>query len=163
VVSAASVAVASVADRLELVPFIPSQDVVSTNFGCQVTTAVASALSKFVVYSSLATGYPDSVLLETGTVDCSTTGFKSISAVQTFKAGVLYWIGIRSNSTQTLTGFAPGGLRGFNRANMAIGASEAVNIRRTLTFATAATSPFGAIAAGEANGNSPAIFAIQTW
>ena len=88
---------------MSLSPFIPSNNVSAGKFSIYVTTGVASALAKILVYSDL-NGAPYELLLASTDLDCSTTGAQVYSLLPTqyiFEAGRTYWIGTIVNSTQT--------------------------------------------------------------
>jgi hypothetical protein len=64
------------------------------------------------IYSSNSDNFPGSLVLDAGTIDCSSTGSKAITVSQTLTAG-LYWLaGVGQGSA------APG-IRGFNTAHYA--------------------------------------------
>ena len=71
-----------------------------------VTTLIATAMGKIVVYSADATGRPASLLIETGDLDFSTVGLKPATAALTLRRGITYWMGIRHSSTATLSAWA---------------------------------------------------------
>lgn len=66
-------------DRLFLVPFDVPLGAKIDRLGCEVSTAIASGVARLGVYRSTADGLPGSLLLDAGTVDCSTTGGKEIT------------------------------------------------------------------------------------
>jgi hypothetical protein len=86
---------------MALSPFIPAKNLTISNLSIQVATGVASALSKILIYANV-NGRPDGLLIESVDLDCSTLGTKTYNTVYTFEAGTTYWIGIISNSTQSI-------------------------------------------------------------
>jgi hypothetical protein len=153
--------IAGAANRIDLAPFIPTKSFTCDQIAINVTTAVASALAKVVVYSSDANGRPDALILETGTFDLGTTGAKTVAASQALTAGTLYWVGVRHSSTATLRGIPVAGLPSLG---VAAATASAINtmVRRTLTFATAAPSSW-VFAAGElASAIAPTVFMRST-
>lgn len=73
---AATGTLAGAANRMNLFPFIPRDDITLDRLAVNVTTLIAGALGKIVVYSSDATGRPGPLLLETADLDFSTAGVK---------------------------------------------------------------------------------------
>jgi hypothetical protein len=127
---------AGVANQFDLFPFSPRADVTLDRLGINVTAAVASALAKIAVYSSDANGRPDQRLTETGDLDCSTTGTKLATIALTLRRGTVYWIGVRHNSTATLSAWAATATPDINGGTIATTARKV--LRRTLTYASAA-------------------------
>ena len=97
----APVSTAYGANFMSLSPFIPANDITISNISIQVTTGVASALAKILVYADV-NGRPNGLLIESVDIDCSTLGPKIYTVAYTFKAGETYWIGTILNSTQTM-------------------------------------------------------------
>ena len=95
--------IAGIANKLTVIPYIPSQTITSASLYINVTTAIASSLARILIYSNL-DGKPDIKIYESANLDCSTTGVKTATTVQTFEAGQIYWIGVQVSSTQTLSG-----------------------------------------------------------
>lgn len=129
------------ANRIELAPYYTSVQLAIDRLGVAVSTGVASATCKCVIYSSDANGWPDVRLYETATLDCSSTGMKEETLSFTFSSGVKYWVGVRHSSTATLRT-----INVSSAVNLGLTSSSASNyatvLRRTLTYATAATSPW---------------------
>lgn len=71
---AATGVLAGAAGRIDLFPFIPRDEVTIDRLSVNVTTLIAAALGKIVVYNADATGRPASLLMETGDLDFSTVG-----------------------------------------------------------------------------------------
>jgi hypothetical protein len=92
---------AGAAARMDIYPFAPRADLGVDAVSINVTTAVAGALAKVVVYGSDANGRPDSKLGETLDIDCATTGVKTAILSLTLTAGLTYWLGIRHSATPT--------------------------------------------------------------
>jgi hypothetical protein len=138
----ATTVLAGAANRVDLFPFVPCADISMDQLGVNVTTAVAAALGKIVVYNSLANGRPDALLLETGTLDFATVGNKSIAASLTLLRGRTYWLGIRHSSTAALSAWATSATPDINGGTTFTTTARKV-LRRTLTFATAAPASWG--------------------
>ncbi len=132
---------AGAANRLEIFPFIARDEIVVTGVAVNCTTLVAASLCKVVIYDSDALGRPNARLYESADMDTSTTGVKTAAATITLKAGRTYWIGIRHNSTATLSVWAGAATADINGGSPVTTARK--TLRRTLTYATASTTPWG--------------------
>lgn len=130
-----------VADRMEIFPFCPRADLTVDAVSINVTTAVAAALAKVVVYAADANGRPTTKILETGTLDCSTVGVKTATASLTLWQGVTYWFALRHSSTATLSVWQANATPDINGGNVTT--SSRKTMRRTLSFATAAPTNWG--------------------
>ena len=84
-------------------PFIPSNNITIDRIIISVTSAAASGIAVFTIYSNT-NGMPDRKLFASSNIDCSTTGYKSIATTQTFTAGTVYWFGLTFNNNSI--GFA---------------------------------------------------------
>lgn len=137
----ASSTLAGAANRIDLAPYYTSVPLNIDRIGVAVSTGVASALAKVVIYSSDANGWPDTLLYESGNLDCATTGMKEATLTFSFASGVQYWVGVRHSSTATLRT-----INVSSAVNLGLTSSTAANyatiLRRTRTFATAATNPW---------------------
>jgi Protein of unknown function (DUF2793) len=132
---------AGVANRMNLFPFIPGADLAIDRLAINVTTLVAAALSKIVIYSSDAAGRPNALIVETADLDCATTGVKNATVSLTLRQGVTYWIGVRNSSTATLSAWAVAATPDINGGTPQTTARK--TLQRTLTYATAAPSTWG--------------------
>lgn len=69
--------------------------------GAEVTTLQAGGLARLGIYAtSLTTGLPSTLILDAGTIDCSTIGFKEITISQALNPG-RYWLSYTSQSSGT--------------------------------------------------------------
>jgi hypothetical protein len=127
---------AGVANQFDLFPFSPRADVTLDRLAINCTGAVASALAKIAIYTSDANGRPDQRLTETGDLDCSATGTKLATVSLTLRRGTVYWIGVRHNSTATLSAWAATATPDINGGAIVPTARKV--LRRTLTYAGAA-------------------------
>lgn len=127
-----------VANRTVIAPFAPTRDVRIDQLGVSISTAVAGALFKAIIYNSDELGRPLTVLIESGNIDAASTGtkFATIAPV-TLAAGKTYWIGIRSSSTATLRTLAVASSPVLAYTNAATPVAQGVLIL-TETFANAA-------------------------
>ena len=133
---AATGVLAGAANRIDLFPFISRDDITIDRLSVNVTTLIAAALGKIVVYSSDATGRPASLLLETGDLDFSTVGVKAATVALTLRRGITYWLGIRHSSTATLSAWASTATPDLNGGSPVTTARKV--LRRTLAYATTA-------------------------
>ena len=106
-----------------------------------VTTLIAAALGKIVLYAADATERPASLFLETGDLDFSTVGLKEATLSQTLRRSITYRIGIRHPSTAILSVWASTATPDLNGGTPVTTARKV--LRRTLTYATAASGTWG--------------------
>jgi len=95
--------IVGIVNKLTVSPFIPAQTITSASLYINVTVSGIGSNARILIYSNL-NGKPDIKLYESANLDCSTTGIKTATTVQTFEAGTTYWIGVQTSSTQTLSG-----------------------------------------------------------
>jgi hypothetical protein len=88
-------------NNILLYPFIPANSLTIKNLIVNVQLATVGGLLRLLVYSDL-NGVPSSKLLESTSLDCSTTGDKTYTAAFTFTAGTTYWLGTYSNLSVSL-------------------------------------------------------------
>lgn len=88
--------------RVYLTPFCPATSFNSASLNINVTTAVATSLSKIVVYSDL-NGLPNTLLYNSSDLDCSTLGVKTATTTFSFVAGTTYWLGTHNNFNHALS------------------------------------------------------------
>jgi hypothetical protein len=148
-ISGAGSTFVGVANRLTVNPFIPAQTIISSSLYINVTVLGVGALAQIVIYSDL-NGKPDTRLYQSTDLDCSTTGKKTVTTTQTFTAGNVYWIGIQTSSTQTITGIGAAGLIPAYITTVSMGTSYYI----TPTYGAAPTS-FGT--PSQSTGNVPFI------
>jgi hypothetical protein len=128
---------AGLADRVEIYPWRPAATVTIDRAAINVSTAVASAQARIVIYTADATtGRPDALIYESAALDCGTTGGKehTLGTPVVLTAGVQYWFGVHHSSTATLRALNLGGASTFGV--LGITATQPVSIlRKTATFA----------------------------
>lgn len=151
------VTLAGAANRIDLMPFRAGFDFTADALGVLCSTAAASALGKLLVYSVDGDGRPDTLLLETGTLDFGTTGFKSIGMSLSLTKGARYWLGIRHSSTATLNAHQIYTVPTLYFPTTPTTAPQKL-LRRTLAFATAAPSTWGFNAAEAVSASPTAVF-----
>lgn len=153
---AATGTLAGAANRIDLFPFIPRDDLILDRLAVNVTTLIAGALGKIVVYSSDTTGRPASLLLETADLDFSTAGVKAATVALTLRRGITCWLGIRHSSTATLSAWASTATPDLNGGSPVTTARKV--LRRTLAYATAAPASWGYLASETNAGPGTAIW-----
>jgi len=131
---------AQVANRTVITPFIPGHNITIDQLGVSVSTFVASANVKCIIYDSDSNGRPTTVLRETANIDAGSNGtrFAAITSL-TLTAGKVYWIGLRSSSTATLRTLGVGATHILSHTNAATPVAQGVLIL-TETFANAAAT-----------------------
>jgi hypothetical protein len=132
---------AGAADRFDLYPFSPRADLTTDRIGINVTTAVAAALARVIVYGSDASGRPDLLLLESADFDCSTNGARAANVALTLRRGTVYWIGIRHSANATLSAWPAAATPDINGGAITTNARKL--LRRTVAFATPAPTAWG--------------------
>ena len=137
----ASALLSGAANRIDLAPYYTSQTFDIDQIGVSVSSAVAASTVKIVIYSADANGWPDIVLYESSPIDTSIINYRFEALTFTFNSGVQYWVGVRSSSTASMRTINPS-----SAVNLGLTSSSATSyatiLRRTLTYATAATSPW---------------------
>jgi len=137
--------IALVANRLHVSPFIPCHSLNTSSATIEVTTGVASALTRIVVNSANATtGQPDALLANSGDLDFATSSTTPTwSTTLSWVKGTVYWIGVHSSSTATLRGIPTASQLPLSIA-ASTGTTVSVCMQRTsLTFASGSPNPFG--------------------
>jgi len=134
---------AGAANRIELVQFMVGADMSVDRIGVNVVTGVGSATCKMVIYNAGSDGWPDTLALAgSSDLDCSSSSsFVEDTISFTFLAGKRYWIGIRQSSTASFRTVPIAAARslGLTASNSNL---YYTCIRRTLSYATAATDPW---------------------
>ena len=86
------------ANSIRFNPFLPANSLTISNLQININTAAVGSLARILIYSDL-NGAPNSKLLESTSLDCSTTGTKTFTTSFTFTAGTTYWLGCYCNIT----------------------------------------------------------------
>jgi len=81
---------------IQLYPFIPANSLTVSSFAVSVSTLTVGGLLRILVYSD-SNGVPTTKLLESISLDCSTTGVRTHTESFTFNAGTVYWLGYYAN------------------------------------------------------------------
>ena len=124
------------ANTITLYPFIPANTLTVSNLQVNVSTATASGLIRILVYSDL-NGVPSSKLLESTSLDVSTTGVKTYTASYTFTAGTTYWLGYYANAALNAMSSVPGVELTPISANAGGFTSASLTVTAAATFPTA--------------------------
>lgn len=133
---------AGAASRLDIFPYIPRANLTLDRVATIVTTAVASALGAVVIYSADALGRPADLILETGDLDYSTTGTKSLAvSLLLLLQGRTYWVGVRHSSTATLSCWLASSTPDLNGGQPSQTARKV--LRRSVTWGTPAPATWG--------------------
>jgi hypothetical protein len=127
--------IATVADRITLVPYIPANTVTTTSLIINVTTLGIGVNGRILIYSDL-NGTPTTKLYESASLSCATIGVKTVTVTTTFTAGTVYWIGCYFSGVCTIGAFS--GTQLIPVAATISGFFS--NIRSTQTFGSAPTT-----------------------
>jgi len=135
--SSSSTSAVSAANTIYLSPFIPANSITISNLQINVVSLAAGASARILVYSD-SNGVPNTKLIESTTLDCSTSGAKTYTTSYTFTAGTTYWLGVYTNnavfqmSTMSVANTIPISTNGFGTAF--------TNVTAAATFGSAPTT-----------------------
>lgn len=132
--------IAAATNRLDLSPFYTSQQFSFDQIGLSVSTAVAGALGRIVIYSSTPEGWPDQRLFQSAELDLSTIGFKAASEGFTFDAGRQYWLGYLASAASVVHAVPTASLAnlGLTTSTGAAATAYATVCRRIVPYADGA-------------------------
>lgn len=92
--SGADSGVAQTLDRVIYVPFPVGEALTADRIACSVTAnGTAGAVVRLGIYGDT-DGQPDALIVDAGTVDSTTNGYKEITINQALTSGGLYWLAI---------------------------------------------------------------------
>ena len=132
------------ANRLYTIPFIPAQNITTSNLYINNSTATAGTFTRILIYSEL-NGFPDTKLYESTNLDMSTTGLKTATTTFNFIAGTLYWITLHASATNSINFHTPASLYCFGQQSGPGNPGITSYYNTTFTFGSApATWPTGA-------------------
>jgi len=144
--SSASSSAVSAANTIYLSPFVPANSLTISNLQINVVSLAVGASARILVYSD-SNGIPTTKLIESTTLDCSTSGAKTFTTSYTFNAGTTYWLGVYTNnavfqmSTISLANTIPISTNAFSSAYTSVTASATfASAPTTLGTATLATA-----------------------
>jgi hypothetical protein len=86
-------------NRLFLFPLFISESITLDRIGVECGTLSLSTTWRIGIYNSDSNGLPSTVVLDAGTVDTSTTGFKVITISQSLSAGLYFIAGVWQGGT----------------------------------------------------------------
>jgi hypothetical protein len=135
--SSSSSSSVSAANTIYLCPFIPANSITISSLQINVVSLAAGASARILVYSNL-DGVPNTKLIESTTLDCSTSGAKTFTTSYTFTAGTTYWLGVYTNNAL----FQMSVFSGFNNIPISTNAFSAAygNVTVAATFGSAPTT-----------------------
>ena len=111
----------------------------------EVTTAQAGTGIKMAMYSANANGTPNALLVDAGTIDCSTTGIKTL-VISTAVGKGMYWLVLKSDSnTVVIRGVAPTNISCFLGTLTTNMSTFRTGLRQAIAYAAAWADPFGAV------------------
>jgi hypothetical protein len=88
------------ANTIIAAPFIPAQNITTSNLFINVTTLSAGALCRIAIYSDV-NGSPSSRLYLSSDLNMGSTGIKTATTTFNFVAGTTYWLAIHGGTTGT--------------------------------------------------------------
>jgi hypothetical protein len=148
--------ISGAADRCDLFPFLPRNDLDCTGFSINCTAGASGKLAKIVVYDSDNNGRPNVLLYESGTLDLASAGVKTATTTFNLTKGQTYWLGVRHSSTATISTWANSSTPDINGG--APTTSGRKILRRTLIFGSGAPSPWSFDSAEITSSSPPAIW-----
>ncbi len=89
--ASAATSQSSIDDSLRTSPILIARDIQIDRIGVHVLTAQATGSTRLGIYESGDDGLPGKLLIDAGTVDTSTTGFKEITIAVTLRGPRIYW------------------------------------------------------------------------
>ena len=133
---------AQVANRIVGTPKAFPRDTQVDRLGVSVSTGVAGARFRVLIYDTDDLGRPTTLLVETADISGATaaTVFATLPEVFTFIAGKTYFIAVHSSSTATLRTINTVGVVGFSWSNAA-NPTQNISLVRTATFGSAGDWP----------------------
>ncbi|HAO34045.1 MAG TPA: hypothetical protein DCQ84_13985 [Candidatus Competibacteraceae bacterium] len=135
--SAAHGTLIGVAGRVDVCGLLRPFDVAINQAGVDVTTAVAAATGRVVIYAATSAGVPGPLLyLGTEDLDLSTVGFKFHTLAFTFQAGKLYYVGFIHGGTAVIRAIQGYSLPAFGLASSTSAAPLSV-LSQTVTYPNA--------------------------
>lgn len=145
-----------VANRIRIYPFRLPSPLTIDQVAVNVTTGVGSALVRVLIYKAdQSTGAPDGLLYNSGDIDVSTNGVKTVTYSQTFNGGVIYWAGVWCSSTATLAAYS---VTNMLPIFSNVVTTAATVIQRTVTFASAVPDPWGYVSGEDIASGGEAVF-----
>lgn len=144
-----------VGNRINAYPFIPNQNITTSNLYVFVAGGSAGSLCRIAIYDDL-NGYPNNRLYLSSDLDLSTNGQKTALTTFNFVAGTIYWLAFHGNSiatNATMNNFASQVLLPIRMSSATV---SPTNIFNSATFTTGTPDPFPPLGSYAAT-NIPAI------
>lgn len=141
-------------NSINLAPMFVAREWTGDRIGIYMSSIGSNA--KMVIYSSGADGWPAALLYESASFAINSTGYKYAVFDFTFAANTAYWVGVRSSGGGTCYSVPVNAQANFGTLG-ATGGFYYSMIRRTLTFATAATNPWSFVSTDLLSANPPSI------
>lgn len=142
------------AGRLEIAPYYTSAGLRIDQIGVAVSTGVASATVRVLIYATGADGWPSDLLYESASLDCSSAGYKSVALDFTFEAGTQYWLGVHHSSTATLRAITQASLPNLGLGTSGAATGYTTMLRRTQTYASLAPTTWDAVSSAQMISNA---------
>lgn len=130
------------ANTIIAAPFIPSQNITTSNLFMQVTTLFAGALCRIAIYSSV-NSVPNNLLYVSSDLNMSSTGIKTAVTTFNFIAGTTYWLAIHGGTTGSsgVTAIQATNLIPIKASGIASSSFSVVTASSTFTSGTPSTFP----------------------
>lgn len=87
---------------MDAVPFMVPRDLKIDQLGVTVTTAQANSKVRLAIYAAGTDGWPGALLLDTGVIATTATGYAFATVNFTFTAGKEYWLSIKATTPGTM-------------------------------------------------------------
>lgn len=143
-----------IANSINLAPMFVARGFTGDRIGIYMSSIGSQA--KMVIYSTGDDGWPSALLYESSAFNINSTGYKYASFDFTFSSNTNYWVGVRSSGAGTCYSVPVNAQANFGTLG-ATGGFYYSMIRRTLTFATAATNPWSFTENDFVSANPPSI------
>lgn len=144
--------VVSSANFVRLYPFIPARNITISSTSINVTSLVAGINTRILIYDD-SNGLPNSKLIESTDLSCSTSGVKTFTTTYTFTAGTVYWIGNYSSGAPSFSHLPVANMLMMNNL---IAGNTYTGVFYSYTFGSAPASLNG-VSPTYSNGQFPAI------
>jgi hypothetical protein len=138
----ASSTLAGATNRIDLAAYYTSINLPINQIGVAVSTAVAGANVKIVIYNTGANGWPNALLYESADISAATAAYAFATLSFTFLSGTIYWVGVRHSSTATLRTINVSSACNYGLVSSS-GTTYANVLRKSVAFANPAPNPWG--------------------
>jgi hypothetical protein len=130
----------TLANTIALYPFIPANSLTISKIELNVASGLALSNIKILVYSDL-NGVPNTKLIESASLDCSSGGIKTHNISFTFNAGTVYWLGTFANLGVTVNVFSDSQMTPISTGSASLPFTAAYySVTAAATFPTAPTT-----------------------